>query len=217
MQTVPFSFLTRAAMVAMIIAAGLSPAAADEGKSAGDFMVRARAILVAPDESGTVGTIGGSPQATNEPAPEVDFTYFLTDHIGLELIAATTRHKVTVERSALGNVALGSVRALPPTLTVQYHLLPKAVFSPYIGAGLNWTLFFDAHLPKAVVTAIDYSNSVGPALQAGADIRLAPNVYLNVDVKKVWIDTDVSVNNGAINAHANINPWILGIGVGYKF
>ncbi|MBX3490786.1 OmpW family outer membrane protein [Parvibaculum sp.] len=182
------------------------------GKSAGDIMVRARIIGAIPDEDATT-SIGGNVSVSNDWVPEVDFTYFVTDNIALELIAATTRHDVS--HSAAGS--LGKVSLLPPTLTLQYHFMPKERFSPYLGAGVNYTFFYKEDAPGGAITSIDYKNSFGWALQGGVDVALTGNWYANVDVKKIFLSTDVSINGGAVTADVDLDPWIVGFGVGYKF
>jgi outer membrane protein len=115
-----------------------------------------------------------------------------------------------------GGASIGSVKHLPPTLTVQYHFMPDATFRPYVGAGLNYTRFYDVNLGGGAFT-VD-RNSWGGALQAGADVQLGRNLFLNFDIKKIWIDTDVKVTaTGATAASLKINPLILGVGVGMKF
>src|ERR1700761_3817016 len=65
------------------------------GKEAGTFMIRARAIGVIPENnSSSISGIGGHVSSDSQAAPEVDFSYFLTDHFALELIAASTRHDI---------------------------------------------------------------------------------------------------------------------------
>ncbi|MBV6632198.1 MAG: OmpW family protein [Alphaproteobacteria bacterium] len=190
------------------------------GKQAGDFMIRARGILVEPDEDASIDTIGGTVDIDEQFVPEVDFSYFITDHIALELIAAVTPHDVTATNTSLGNVDLGDVLLLPPTLTLQYHMLPEKRFSPYVGAGVNATFFIDDDVPSGgPVNSIDYDPSVGFALQAGVDYFITDNILLNFDVKKVFINTDVDVNTalGTIGADVDIDPWIIGVGVGWKF
>ncbi|MEM6902817.1 MAG: OmpW family outer membrane protein [Pseudomonadota bacterium] len=200
-----------------------APAEASEpfiGKQAGDFMIRARGILVEPDEDASVDTIGGTVDIDEQVVPEVDFSYFITDHIALELIAAVTPHDVTATNTSLGNVDLGDVLLLPPTLTVQYHMLPEKRFSPYVGAGINATFFIDDDVPSGgAVTDIDYDPSVGFALQAGVDYFINDNMLLNFDIKKVFINTDVDISTtlGPISADVDIDPWIIGVGVGWKF
>jgi outer membrane protein len=188
-------------------------------KSAGDFNVRLRALGVLPDESGTVKTATGvdtglDAKLGNSYVPEVDLSYFLSDNIALELIAATTRHEVDAKGPGAA-VGLGSVWLLPPTLTVQYHFLPKSRISPYVGAGLNYTIFYNEK--SGDVSSISYDNGFGYALQAGVDYAISGPWSLNIDVKKLWLNTDVKVNGGALKADVDINPGIVGIGVGYRF
>lgn len=177
-------------------------------------------ILVEPSEDAEISPIGGDADIDEQFVPEVDFSYFITDNIALELIAAVTPHDVTAEGTAIGNVDLGDVWLLPPTLTVQYHMLPKNRISPYVGAGINYTHFFNDDIPNGgPVTSIDYDDSVGVAIQAGVDYFVSDNFFLNFDVKKVFINTDVTLQTGLgpVTADVNIDPWIVGVGVGYKF
>ena len=104
------------------------------GKQAGTFMIRGRVIGVIPEDNSSDTTVGGHVRASAQAAPEADFSYFFTDNIAAELIAATTRHTVRAEGTAVGDVGVGSTWVLPPTLTLQYHFMPHAVFDPYVGA-----------------------------------------------------------------------------------
>jgi outer membrane protein len=151
-------------------------------KSKGDLLVRVRAMHVNPDAEGTTN-VGGSAEVDSSTMPELDFTYFFTDNIAVELVLATTRHDVMVN----GVADLGEVSLIPPVLALQYHFLPKQKVSPYVGAGINYTI-------------------------------LKGRWSLNFDIKKVWMDTDISVNSGTIVApDTDINPWIISFGVGYRF
>ncbi len=181
------------------------------------WQVRLRGIGVVPDESADISVIGGDVHIQNDFVPELDITYFLSEHWALELILATTKHDLTAVDTVLGDVPLGDVHLLPPTLTVQYHLIPNGSIRPYIGAGINYTFFFDADAAGGVVTELDISNSVGFALQIGVDIALDDHWMLNFDVKKLWLDTKARVNGGAIKASVNVDPWIFGAGFGYRF
>lgn len=206
--------------VLLPLAAAVTPlvqAPAVQAKEAGDWIIRARAIMVEPDESADI-SIGGKPAISTTVMPELDFTYFFTDNLAVELILAVTPHDVKAKGTVLGNVDLGDVTLLPPTLTLQYHFLPQEAMSPYVGVGVNYTRFFDKDVPAGgVVTDIDYDSSFGLALQAGIDYFLNDRWLINVDVKKVWINTDVSINAGAVTADVDIDPWIFGLGVGYRF
>jgi len=207
------SILAGAAILATTSASGVV------AKEAGDFLVRFRGIAVTPDSSGTTDAIGGQANIDESYVPELDFTYFFTDNIAAELILATTKHDVTVSNTTLpGDADLGDVWLLPPTLSLQYHFMPKSDFSPYLGAGVNYTMFYNQGGESSPVTSVEYEDSFGFALQAGFDYNLGNNWSLNLDVKKLFLETDVKVNGGAINAKdVNIDPWIFGIGFGYTF
>lgn len=217
--------IAAALLAATALTALIGPAQAQEfkGKSAGDIMVRARIVGVVPDEKGDItaaasgADTGLDGRLNNDVIPEIDFSYFLTDNLALELIAGTSRHKV----SAVGggaNIDVGKISLLPPTLTLQYHPLPKSKFSPYIGAGLNYTIFYAAD-DAAGFNGLKVDPSIGFALQAGADIFLTDKVFLNLDVKKLWLDSTLKTNLGttALKSKVDIDPWLFGVGIGYKF
>ena len=113
---------------------------------------------------------------------------------------------------------MGSVWLLPPTLTLQYHFAPTSRFSPYVGAGLNYTIFYNEK--KGALNSISYDDNIGYALQAGIDYAIAGAWSFNVDIKKLWLSTDVKANLtgvGPLKADVDINPWIFGVGLGYRF
>jgi len=149
--------------------------------------------------------------------PELDISYFFTENIAAELILATNSHDVSVSGTTLGEVDLGNVSLLPPTLTLQYHFAPRASFRPYVGMGVNYTMFYDNDPGQAV--SVNYDNGFGVALQAGADIPVNDTYFFNVDVKKLFLSTDVTVDAGVatVGADVDINPWIVGVGVGRRF
>jgi outer membrane protein len=178
------------------------------------FMIRARVIDVVPDESSTT-SIGGSITAGNRIAPEVDFTYFFTDNIAAELIAATTKHKMGARNTGLGDLDLGTVWALPPTLTLQYHFNPHGQFRPYAGAGLGYVVWYNAK--PGQMNSISYDNGISYALQAGMDIGIDDHWALNVDVKKLFHNVDAKVNGGAVTADVDLDPWVIGAGIAYRF
>lgn len=211
------SCLYGVSVIAALGAGSLDVLAQGVDKSAGDWLIRGRVVAVVPDESSTIDVIGGSAAVDEAYMPEVDFSYFFTDNVAAELVLTSTNHDVTAEGTALGDVDLGDVWLLPPVLALQYHFAPKATVSPYLGAGVNLTLFYGEDAPGGTVTDIDYDTSFGPALQAGVDIQINDGWMLNLDLKKVWLNTDVSLNGGAITADVDIDPWIFGIGFGTRF
>lgn len=180
------------------------------------FQIRVRGIGVLPDGGGNT-TIGGSPEPDDAFVPEVDFTYFMTQNWALELIAATSPHDVKLKNSVIGDVDLGDSWILPPTLTLQYHFTPDNKFSPYLGAGINYTLPYAEDAAGGAVTSLEADGSFGVAVQAGFDYWLNDNWGLNLDVKKIWVDVDASVNSGAITGEVELDPWVVGAGVSYRF
>lgn len=183
---------------------------------AGDTMVRLRALGVIPDEEGRPSTVGGKVHLNNDSVPELDFSYFFTENFALELILATTTHKASVKNSAVGNLDLGDISLLPPTLLAQYHH-QFGNWKPYVGAGLNYTIFYGGDTGGA--ESVKYENGMGYALQVGTDYKIAENVYINFDIKKLYLDTEVKVKSAGtkVKADVDIDPWLVGLGIGYRF
>ncbi|NVJ69883.1 MAG: OmpW family protein [Alphaproteobacteria bacterium] len=195
---------------ALQVGAGVAQADSDKGP----WQVRLRLIDVAPDESSTV-SIGGQANVDSSVVPELDISYFWTDNWSTELILATSKHDVTATGTALGDLSLGHTWVLPPTLLMQYHFNPEGTFRPYMGAGVNYTFFYNGK--SGDVDSINYDNGFGFALQAGTDIAIDEDWFINLDVKKLWLNTDVSINGGAVTADVDLDPWVFGVGFGYRF
>jgi outer membrane protein len=209
---------------------------------AGDWVVRARAVSVSPNESSELGktvnqnvgagtmSAGAELSVDSNIIPELDISYYFTKNIAAELILATgTRHDVSVKGDSLatiGNQNLGSVNLLPPTLTVQWHFMPDQMFDPYLGAGITYSHSFDRGLafqsgPLAGGAIRIDRDMFAPAVQAGFDINLKDGWLINADVKYVWLNTDVETN--AVTGSwvkidsLDINPVVIGLGIGKKF
>lgn len=219
----------RTALVAAAFAATALSAAAPAAAKAGDWLIRARAIGVLPTDGGNNGAVlptfpTASINVGNAYVPELDFTYMATDTIGFELILATAKHsaKATGALAGLGKVA--STYVLPPTLTAQYHFMPEASVRPYIGAGINYTIFYSEKakdsLENAIgATKVSMKSDVGYAIQAGVDIDLTDKVFLNLDVKYIDINTRAKLTTGALvnTIQVDLDPIVAGIGFGMRF
>lgn len=202
------------------------------------WRIRLRGVAVMPQESAKIGVIGGGAKISNSFIPELDFTYFFNKNFAAELILGTTRHKVRTmgsDLSAIGaansaDVDLGKVWLLPPTLTLQYHY-PVGKFNPYLGAGINYTIFYSAD-QGPTVKGIKYKDKLAFAAQAGFDYDISDKLFVNVDLKKIFLSTTATVDAsnltpagspqlapalGSIDADVKIKPWLLGVGLGYKF
>ncbi|MBQ0788702.1 MAG: OmpW family protein [Oceanihabitans sp.] len=183
------------------------------------FQLRVRALAVVPNESANIEAIGGDVAITNDYVPELDLTYFFTKNIAAELILATTQHDVKAIATAAGDIPLGDVRLLPPTLTVQYHFNSEMVH-PYIGAGVNYTLFYDEN-SGPVADKVEYDNAFGFAFQLGFDFDITDKWFINLDAKYLLLNTDVTVDattalGATVGADVDINPFIAGVGIGYR-
>ncbi|KMJ52634.1 membrane protein [Vogesella sp. EB] len=194
------------------IAAILASLSAGAFAAQGDIIARLRITDVNPQTSVNDTLQALNVDVKNDTIPELDFTYMLTNNIGAELILGTSKHDITA-----GGAKIGSVKVLPPTLTLQYHFNPEGQFRPYAGAGINYTRFYGFKDDSGLGLSIK-KNSFGPALQVGIDMPLTKDVFLNLDMKKIWIKTkvDSSVAGGNVGT-LDINPLVTSVGIGMKF
>jgi outer membrane protein len=195
----------------------------------GDVLVRLRAIMVAPNEdSGSVlpGFPGEEVKVDNSVMPEIDISYMATDHIGFELIAAITKHSASGTSGTTGAIGkLASTWVLPPTLTAQYHPIAEGPVRPYVGAGVNYTLFYSEDASGALEgavgpTKVHMSDSFGWALQAGVDVDLNERIFVNFDVKYIDIDTTARLTTtaaGVQRVRVRLDPIVAGVGLGMRF
>lgn len=179
------------------------------------WLIRARVVHIDPaDKSDAVPALGlpaNSISVSNKTIPEVDISYFFTPNIAAELIL-TYPQKHNVYADGVGKI--GTFKHLPPTLSLQYHFTPEAQFSPYVGAGVNYTRISSVKLLNG---AGDLENdSFGLALQAGVDFKLDKNWSINLDVKKVQIRSDVMAG-GVKVSKVKVDPLLIGVGIGYRF
>ncbi len=170
------------------------------------WMVRVHALNL---DSANKDSTGLDLTVNNKVFPEVDISYFFTPNIAAELVL-TYPQKHTVKA---GGTEIGSLKHLPPTLSVQYHFTDLGAFKPYVGAGLNYTRFSSVDLPAPV--SID-KNSFGLAVGAGFDYEIQKNIYFNIDVKKVQIKTTVSAG-GTDLGDFKVDPLLVGVGIGFRF
>lgn len=205
----------------LILAAGaLALAGTASAQSLLDnFQFKVGVSLIQPDESATISAIGGTVDISSEYVPSLQVEYFFTDNISVELLCCIATHDVRAINTSLGTVNLGEVSHFPPTVTAKYRWTDFGAFQPYVGAGVNYTTFYDDELPAGgPVTSIEYDDSFGGALQAGFDYKLDDHWAINVDVRKIWISTDVTLTAGAtINADVDINPLVVTVATGYRF
>tara|TARA_R110000868_G_scaffold284976_1_gene545397 strand:+ start:835 stop:1521 length:687 start_codon:yes stop_codon:yes gene_type:complete len=224
--------LFTASLLALAIAAPLAQA-----YQAGDIIVRAGAITVDPQESssdiwvGALNTDVAGTKATLDSDTQLglNFAYMLTNNIGIELLAATPfSHDVGVQGMpgafAGLNGNLGELKHLPPTLSVLYYPLDaSSAFQPYLGAGINYTWFFDTELSSEAETkgfsGLDMKDSWGLAAQVGMDYMLTDNIMLNAQVRYIDIETTGTTSYGGqkVKVDVDVDPLVYMVGLGYKF
>jgi len=186
------------------------------------WMIRVRGIGVIPGGSnrvtlGGAGIAGAKVDMTDSIVPELDITYFFTPNIAAELILGTTPHTAKGKGAIAGLGTLGKAWLLPPTLTLQYHFTNFGAFKPYIGAGVNYTLFYGEE--HGALNQFKVDHAAGLAVQVGFDYMLNKNWGINFDVKKLYLRTTARGNlpGGPVRAKMHLDPWIIGAGVTYKF
>ncbi|MES2841023.1 MAG: OmpW family outer membrane protein [Pseudomonadota bacterium] len=196
---------TSVALASLVLLASGSAIAQDF--TAGSLLVRARAVHL---DSANKDSTGLNLSINDKTLPEVDFTYFFSPNLAAELVLTVPQK----QRVYAGATQIGTLKHLPPTLTLQYHFNHSSGIKPYVGAGLNYTRFSSVDLLGG--GADIKRNSVGLAFQAGVDIPLAKNLYFNVDVKKVYIKTDVIAGGTNIGTF-KVDPVLVGVGLGWRF
>ena len=229
-MTRKLGLLAGVAAVALMAAPAMAQQAGVRGNRAGDFLIGASVLGVLPTNSvgGIDQPVGGSVSASNAWTGQLDFTYFVTNNISLNLIAATTRHDLTAQNTNFGNFDAGRVWALPPTLTVQYHPVSGSRFDPYVGLGLNYTWFYNEGGYRGapvgnsglLISSLNVQNAFGVALNVGMNYEMTPNWLFNVDLKYLFLrpEAQVGTNIGLrVNATTGIDPIVLSVGVRYRF
>lgn len=182
----------------------------------GNFMVRVRAVNIAFDNANKDGLdkVGvGKVSAEDRWIPEVDISYFVTKNLAAELVL-TYPQEVDIRTSGLGKI--GHVDVLPPSLVLQYHFTDLGMFKPYVGIGVNYSIFTKKGFNTALGRISVDSDSVGAVAQVGADFMLNKSWSVNVDVKYITMDTKVKLD-GAKLGSLDLNPVTAGIGIGYRF
>jgi outer membrane protein len=149
-----------------------------------------------------------------------DITYMFDEHWGAELLGAWPfEHDISLNNGP----KVGDTKQLPPTLSVVYRILPHGKWRPYVGAGVNWTIFFDEDLSGPLAGAdLSLDQSVGLAGVVGLDVPVNDNWLVNFTVRYINIDTDATVhlpnNGGSLDVGSvQIDPWVYGVSVGYVF
>ena len=203
---------TRLAPLAALAALALAPAAM--AQEAGDWTFSVGAHVVDPTSDN--GTLAGGALSTDvgsDWSPTITAEYFFSPRWGIEILASLPfEHDIK-----LNGADAGSTKHLPPTVTLQYHFEGSQRIKPFIGAGLNYTIFFEEETRGPLAgTELELDSSLGLAAHAGLDFVIGANKWLRVDARWMDIDTDVKVN-GADVGTVNIDPMVYGAAFVWSF
>ena len=204
--------LTRCFCMAALVAAAIPANAADAAD--GSWLVKVGVHDVDP-KSNNGQLAGGALTADvgSSVRPSAMLEYLVTPNLGVELLAAWPfQHDIR-----LNGTLAATTKELPPTLSLQYHFMPRATVSPFLGVGLNYTRFFnvDERGPLAG-TRLDLSNSFGFAAHAGLDFNLTERWFAGVDLRWINIETDARVNGTKVG-RVDVSPLVYGAYAGYRF
>jgi outer membrane protein len=199
----------------------------------GDIVVRGGFTNVSPNDDSSNIIAGGTELPVGVAVDGntqlgLNVAYFVTDNINIEVLAATPfTHDVNfsvADPLSTGN-KLGEVTHLPPSVTANYYLLDaSSKFQPYVGAGVNFTIFFDEEFTAANdgagLTDLDLDNSFGLTAQLGADYHIDDKWHVNASVRWIDIDTEASFKVGEADGAVNdiqIDPTVVTLSIGYTF
>lgn len=224
--------MNRKVIAAALLVLGLASPFAHAYK-AGDVIFRAGAAMADPQtdssriSTAATGKIAGTKATVGDDTQlGLTLSYFVTDHVAVELLAATPyTHRIGVKGLGAIDGRFGEAKHLPPTLSVQYFPLDaSSKFQPYVGAGLNYTTFFDEKLSSRQhangFSKLELSDSWGLALEAGFDYRLSDRLVFNAAVWRVDLNTEATARHsglGKVKVDVEIDPWVYMVGIGYKF
>ena len=201
--------MTRIAAALALSTALVTLAGPLAAQSQGDWTVGVGVGYVNPKSNN--GTLAGG-AATVDDSTQGIFTveYFIRDNLGIELLAATPfKHDVSI--SGIGYA--GTVKQLPPTLSLNYHFPTNSAWKPYLGIGVNYTTFFEESSPLGTLKLDD---SFGVAINAGVDYQISDRGALRLNARWINIETDATLNGAAIGT-AEIDPLVIGVQYVHRF
>ncbi|MBU3577781.1 OmpW family protein [Polynucleobacter sp. UK-Kesae-W10] len=205
-------------VAAMAAVASLAPIASQaQSTEENPWMVRVRAVDLLWNNGQTGIAQTANIKAKDQVIPEFDVTYFFTKNIATELVL-TWPQQVNITATG-ANTNVGKISALPPSLLLQYHFTDLGAFKPYVGAGVNYTIFGNRQNFYGAGSGLQVEpSSFGAVGQVGADYFFDKNWGVNVDVKYATMATNVqAVAGGANLGKLTLNPWMPAVGVTYKF
>lgn len=212
-------------LVLPILIAGLATPFAAQAYEKGTWLIRSGISTVAPDESSSNVFVGGTDLGTGVSVADdtqlgLNFVYFLSPKWAVEVLASTPfSHDIQ-----LTGVKLLDSKQLPPTVTVNYFFNDsRSKFQPYVGVGLNYTLFFDENFVSSArdagFSSLDLDDSFGLAAQVGFDYQVNDKWLMNLSARWIDISTDASfeLNGDEGSVSVDVDPLVYTASLGYRF
>lgn len=205
----------------------------------GDWILRAGAAMVDPNDDSDAIDIAGivtlpGVDVGDDTQLGITGVYMIRSNLGIELLAATP-FEHDIELSNLP-VTAGTTKQLPPTLMLQYYPMESASrFQPYVGLGVNATIFFDEDVDQELNIALDgiigvfpgpgtdadlsLERSWGWSAQVGFDYMLNDNWLINGSIWYTDIDTEAKIKTttATVEFDVEIDPFVYMLSVGYRF
>lgn len=180
---------------------------------AGDMFARFTATTVNPtNNQEAFSVVPAVAKVDSDTQLGATFVYMIDNSIGFEVLAATPfSHEITA-----GGTKIGETKHLPPTVSIQYYFNATSKLRPYVGAGLNYTTFFNDKTIPSLGGDLELDDSFGLAAQVGIDYDIDEKWFVSADVRYINIET-TATNSAAGTADVEINPTVFSFGVGYKF
>jgi outer membrane protein W/outer membrane protein OmpA-like peptidoglycan-associated protein len=195
----------------------------------GDWLVRFGVHQINPDKDNLPDVLGGNVVLDKDEAITLDAEYMLTPNVGVDLFVPTyTSHDIQLKNTPLGDAArIGETDLFAPILGLNWHFNVEGAIRPYLGVGVNWSEFSGEEISAPGIPAgskLEIDQAFGPAGRAGVDIGTNEHWFVNLDIRYVDLKTDVEtrvpVGIDLVTqplGEANIDPWIYGVAIGYRF
>ena len=204
--------MKRLVLTLVLLTAAVSYAQAANNREAGQWIARAGFGAVLPDGDGLTISGVGTVEADDAYSLTLTGAYMITNQFAVELLASYFwTHDIELD-----GAKIGETKQLPPTLSVQWHTPSLGALQPYLGLGVNYTLFFSEKVDPGVGDNLSLDNSIGIAAQIGFDYDINENWLVNLDLRWIDIETDAKLD-GADLGTVEIDPYVVSVNVGYKF
>lgn len=216
-------YLAMKPLLAGVLTAGmLLGTVSVQAYEAGNLILRAGVAGVFPtgsSDSITPLASGARVEAQSAVTLGLTGTWMITDTLGIGVLASTPFEHDIEAAGTISNLGkVGDTKHLPPTLTLQYYFNPASKIHTYVGAGINYTIFFEEDTTGALAGLdLKLDNSLGLALEAGVDYELENNWLVSAQLWYIDLDTEATIETIPGSYDVNIDPWVFMMGVGRVF